>query len=466
MRTPRRSGRKAKTHAPFLVLDAHAAGIDIGAAEHWVAVPPDADPDPVRSFGTCTADLEALADWLLACGITSVALESTGVYWIPLFELLETRGLQVRLVDARQTRALPGRPKDDIRDCQWIRRLHSCGLLRAAFRPDDQVVVLRSYLRQRQMLIGCASDHIRHLQKALEQLNVKLPEVVADVTGVTGMSIIQAILAGERDPLRLAKLRNQHCKQDEAAIARALHGNWRAEHLFCLRQALELYEFYQCQLAECDRQLDAQLQTFADRSAQTPVPPRPPGKRKNRRQHKGNVPAFDARTRLYRMSGVDLTQIEGIEEGTGLVLLSEIGLDMKRWATEKHFCSWLGLCPQHKISGGRMLSRKVRPGGNRAAQALRLAARALEHSQSALGAFFRRLKSRLGTPKAITAAAHKLARLVYSLLKHGQAYVSQGLEEYEREHQERQVRTLTRKARELGYTLVKPAAAEPAPMPG
>lgn len=461
-----RSGRKAKARAPLVVLDPHAAGIDIGAAEHWVAVPPDADPVPVRSFGTCTADLHTLAAWLLACGVTSVALESTGVYWIPLFELLESRGLQVRLVDARQTRALPGRPKDDVRDCQWIQRLHSCGLLRAAFRPDDQVVVLRSYLRQRQMLIDYASHHLQHVQKALEQLNVKLPEVVADITGVTAMSIIKAILAGERDPLQLAKLRNHKCKQDEATIAKALHGNWRAEHLFCLRQALELYEFYQRQLAECDQQLDSQLQTFADRSAQAPVPPRPKGKRKQRRKFSGNVPAFDARTRLYRMSGVDLTQIEGIEEGTALVVLSEIGLDMSRWPTEKHFCSWLGLCPQHKISGGRILSRKVRPGGNRAAQALHLAARSLERSQSALGSFFRRLKSRLGAPKAITAAAHKLARLVYSLLKQGQAYVSRGLEEYEREYQERQVRNLGRKARELGYRLVKPETAEPAPVPG
>lgn len=457
-------GRKAKVHAPFIVLDPHAAGIDVGAAEHWVAVPPDADPDPVRSFATCTADLEALAAWLLACGVTSVALESTGVYWVPLFELLERRGLKVHLVDARQTRALPGRPKDDVRDCQWIQRLHSCGLLRAAFRPNDQVVVLRSYLRQRQMLISYASDHIRHMQKALEQLNVKLPEVVSEIIGVTGMSIIKAILAGEREPVQLAQLRHPRCKRDEQTIARALYGNWRAEHLFCLRQALALYEFYQQQLAECDQQLDEHLQTFADRSAEGPMPPRPKGKRKHRQPHSGNVPAFDARARLYRMSGVDLTLIEGIEEGTALVLLSEIGLDMSRWPTEKHFCSWLALCPQHKISGGRVLSRKVRSGVNRAGQAFRLAARGLQHSHSALGAFFRRLKSRLGTPKAITATAHKLARLVYSLLKHGQAYVAQGMEEYERQYQERQLRHLSRKARELGYAL---APLEPdTPTPG
>lgn len=389
-------------------------------------------------------------------------MESTGVYWIPLFEVLERRGLQVRLVDARQTRALPGRPKDDARDCQWIQRLHSCGLLRAAFRPDDQVVVLRSYLRQRQMLIGYASDHLRHVQKALEQLNVKLTEVVADITGVTGMSILKAIVAGERDPVALAQRRQAGCQRNEQAIARALPGNWRAEHLFCLRQALELYEFYQRQLAACDREVEAHLLTFADRSGQTPVPPRPPGKRKQRRKYQGNVPAFDARARRYRLSGVDLTRLEGLEEGTALVVLGEIGLDRTRWPTEKHFCSWLGLCPQHQSSGGRVRSRKVRPGVNRAAQALRLAAWSLEHSQSALGAFVRRLKSRLGAAQAITAAAHKLARLVDSLLKHGQAYVALGLEEYERAYQERQVRHLIRKARERGDEVVKPA--EPAPM--
>jgi transposase len=462
---PRRRGRQANARPPFVVLDPHACGIDVGAAEHWVAVPPGSDPEPVRSFGTCTADLQAIAEWLKACGVTTVALESTGVYWIPLFELLESRGFQVRLVDARQTRAVPGRPKSDAHDCQWIQRLHSCGLLQGAFRPDDQVVVLRGYLRQRQMLVTYASGHVQHMHKALEQLNVKLPEVVSDVTGVTGMAIIKAILAGQRDPLRLAKLRDPRCKQDEQAIARALYGNWRAEHLFALRQAVELYEFYQQQVRECDRQIEGHLKTFQDKSGGAELPPRPAGKRKQRQRHKAAVPAFDARRQLYRMSGVDLTRIEGIEENTALVLLSEIGLDMGRWPTEKHFCSWLGLCPQHKISGGKILSRRVRPGSNRAAQALRLAARALEHSRSALGAFFRRLKGRLGAPKAITATAHKLARLVYSLLKHGTAYVAQALEEYEQQHRERQLRALRRKALEMGYEVVERVEPTPAPVP-
>ena len=392
---PRR-GRKAEPRQPFAVIDPHAAGIDIGSAEHWVAVPPGCDPEPVRRFGTCTADLEAIADWLAACGVTSVAMESTGVYWVPLFELLETRGFQVRLVDARQTKAVPGRPKSDRLDCQWIQRLHSCGLLAAAFRPDDQVVVLRGYLRQRHMLAAFAAQHVQHMHKALELLNVKLPEVVSDVTGVTGMAIIQAILAGERDPATLAKLRDRRCQQDEAAIARALQGNWRAEHLFALRQAVDLHAFYLGRIAECDKAVEAHLLTFADKSDGVSLPPRPPGKRKYRRKHQAGLPSFDARTRLYRVSGVDLTRIEGIEENTALTLLGEVGLDMSRWPSAKHFCSWLGLCPQHRISGGKVMSRGVRPGANRAAQALRLAARSLGHAKSAMGAKLRRMKARLG----------------------------------------------------------------------
>jgi transposase len=455
---PRR-GRKAEPRQPFAVIDPHAAGIDIGSAEHWVAVSPGRDPEPVRRFGTCTADLEAIADWLAACGVTSVAMESTGVYWVPLFELLETRGFQVRLVDARQTKAVPGRPKSDRLDCQWIQRLHSCGLLAAAFRPDDQVVVLRGYLRQRHMLAAFAAQHVQHMHKALELLNVKLPEVVSDVTGVTGMAIIQAILAGERDPATLAKLRDRRCQQDEAAIARALQGNWRAEHLFALRQAVDLHAFYLGRIAECDKAVEAHLLTFADKSGGVSLPPRPPGKRKYRRKHQAGLPSFDARTRLYRASGVDLTRIEGIEENTALTLLGEVGLDMSRWPSAKHFCSWLGLCPQHRISGGKVMSRGVRPGANRAAQALRLAARSLGHAKSAMGAYFRRMKARLGPAKATTAAAHKLARLVYSLLKHGDEYVARSVEEGEREYRERQLRGLQRKARELGFDLVKPEEA-------
>ena len=435
--------------AQLAAVNLHAAGIDIGAQEHWVAVPPESDLQPVRRFGACTADLEAVAGWLRQCGVTTVAMESTGVYWIPLFEVLEARGFAVVLADAREVQRAPGRPKTDVQDCQWLQRLPTYGLLAAAFRPPEQICGLRSSLRQRAMLVTYAGQHIQHMQKALTQMNLKLQHVVSDVTSVTGMAILKAILNGERDPTRLAQLRDRHCQHSEADIARALQGNWRAEHLFAFSQAVELYEFYHRQIAECDRQIESQLQTLADQSGEKPVPvvPRKPKRRRNEHH-------FDARLPLFRATGVDLTAIEGINEHTALVLLSEIGTAMSRWPTEKHFAAWLGLCPLHKISGGKVLSRKVRPSANRAAVALRLAASCLHHSHSALGAFFRRLKARLGTPKAVVATAHKLARLVYRLLKHGEAYVAQGMTDYEQAYRERVVQSLARKAKALGYKLL------------
>lgn len=450
--------RSTSTLPPQLAaVNLHAAGIDIGAEAHWVAVPPSDDPEPVRSFGACTADLEALADWLALCGITTIALESTGVYWIPLFELLETRGFAVLLVDPQQVQKIKGRPKSDRHDCQWIQRLHTFGLLAGAFRPAEQVCVLRSYLRQRAMLLTHAAQHIQHMQKALTQMNIKLQHVVSDITGVTGLAILRAILAGERHPETLAQLRDYRCKHDEATIARALQGNWREEHLFALAQAVALYNVYHQKITECDRHIEAYLQTFADRSDGQPLPP-PSRPRKRGR----NQPAFAVREPLHRITGVDLTQIEGMDETTSLVILSEIGLDMSRWPTVKHFTSWLGLCPHHRVSGGKVLSRRTKPCANRAATALRLAAAALHHSQSALGAFFRRMKARMGAPKAITATAHKLARLIYTMLKHGTAYVRQGMDEYEQQYRDRTVKSLTRRAKMLGYTLVK--APEGAPV--
>ena len=434
------------------VCHPHAAGIDIGEAEHWVAVPPGCDPQPVRRFGTFTADLDALADWLIDCGITTVAMASTGVYWMPLFALLEARGVQVLLIDPRQAKRAPGRPTTDRLDCQWLQRLHAYGLLAGAFRPEAQVCVLRGYLRHRQMLVTYAAHHMQHMHKALEQMHLKLTQVVSDITGVTGMAIIKAIIAGERDPVTLATLRNPHCQHDEDDIAKALQGTWRAEHLFTLQQAVELYAFSPQQVALCDQQITVHLETFADKSEGQPLPP------KARRHTKTNEPRFDARTPLSHMAGVDLTTIEGIEENTALVILSEIGTDMHRWPSVQHCWSWLGLCPQHQISGGKVLSRRVRPGAHRVTVALRLAARSLHHSQSALGAFFRRMKARLGTPKAITATAHKLARLVYSLLKHGSAYVQQGLDAYEAQYRARKVTTMAKQAKALGYTLVPLAA--------
>jgi transposase len=436
------------------VTNPNAAGIDVGAEAHWVCVPADRDTEPVCRFKTCTADLEALASWLEKCGVTTVAMESTGVYWVPLYELLEVRGFQVLLVNAHDVARAPGRPKTDVKDCQWLQRLHSYGLLSAAFRPQDQVVVLRAYMRHRDMLVTYGGQHIQHMQKAMEQMNIKLTEVVSDITGVTGMGIIKAILRGVRDPVQLAKLRDPRCKESEATIARALHGNWRQEHLFALEQAVALYEFYHQQISACDRAIETHLRTFADQSKGQTLPYRP-----RRRKREANEPRFDARARLYWLCGVDLTAIEGIDETTALVLISEIGTDMSRWPSLKHFASWLGLCPQHKITGGKILSRRIRRGASRAKRALRLAARSLHHSKSALGAFFRRIKARYGTPAAITAAAHKLARFVYSLLKHGTAYVAQEMEQYEAKYREHKVQVVVRQARALGFELVATSAA-------
>jgi transposase len=439
-------------------VNLHAAGIDIGAASHFVAVPEgrDADGRTVREFATFTADLYALAQWLTACGITTVAMESTGIYWIPLFEVLSARGVEVKLVDPRQLKHVPGR-KTDVLDCQWLQQLHTFGLLAAAFRPDDAICVLRGYLRQRAMLVTCAAQHIQHMQKALEQMNVKLPEVVTDVTGVTGMAIIRAILAGERRPEILATLRDRRCARDQATIARALEGTWREEHLFALRQAVELFDVYQGKIVDCDQTIEACLLGFADHRGGNPLPPVPRVSKRPR-----NAPAFDVRTHLHRLTGVDLTRLDGIDAHSALKIVAEIGLDMSRWPTEKQFASWLSVSPGNKISGGKVLSSRSRRSANRVAAVLRMAANALHHSRSALGAFYRRLKARLGAPKAITATAHKLACLIYNMLKHGTEYVDQGQRYYEQRYQQRTLSNLSRRAQELGYNLVK-AAAGPLP---
>jgi transposase len=352
--------------------------------------------------------------------------------------------VQGLLIDPRQAKRVPGRPKTDRLDCKWLQRWPTYGLLAGAFRPDAHVCVLRSSLRHRQRLLTSAAHPMQHRHKAVEQMHLKLTQVVSELTGVTGMAILKAIIAGERDPQRLAKLRNPHCHHDEDDIAKALQGPWRAEHLFALRQAIELYDFYHQQITQGDPQIKAHRATFGDQRAGRPLPP------KARRHKKTNEPRCDARTPLYRLAGVDLTTIEGIAEGTALVLLSEIGTDMTRWPSVQHCGSWLGLCPQHKISGGKGLSRRVRPGAPRVTVALRLAARTLHHSQSALGAFLRRMKARLGTPKAITATAHKLARLGYSLLQHGSAYVQQGLDASEAQYRARKVTTMAKQAKALG----------------
>jgi len=426
-------------------LNHHAAGIDVGSRSHFVAVPEGTDDQPVREFSTFTDDLERLAEWLISCGVTTVAMESTGIYWIPVFEILERRGLEVKLVNARHVKNVPGR-KSDVLDCQWLQQLHTYGLLRGAFRPDDQVCALRAYVRQRAMLVRSASSHIQRMQKALAQMNLQLHNVVTDITGVTGMKILQAILAGERNPQTLAAMRDKRCKNSQATIARSLHGNFRPEHVFSLRQAADFYEFHQQKIADCDQQILAQLKEF-DAVDDPDSNGQPPGR------------IEDA---LQRMSGVDLSRIDGISTNTALKIIAEIGVDMSRWSSVKRFTCWLGLCPGSKISGGKVLSSATKPVANRAAAALRMAAMTLFRSKSALGAYLRRQRSRLGAPKAITATAHKLARLVYSMLKYGTDFVDIGQEQYEERYRSRIIQNLKRRAQELGYTLVA-VQAEPIP---
>src|ERR671933_206191 len=434
-------------------LNLNAAGIDIGATAHFVAVPPDRDPAPVARFATFTADLQRLADWLAACGVDTVVMESTSVYWIPLFELLEARGFTVLLVNARHVKNVSGR-KSDVLDCQWLQQLHTYGLLNGAFRPADEIVVLRSYLRQRAVLVQGAAMHIQHMQKALQQMNVLLHQVVADITGVTGLKIIHAILEGERDPQRLAMLRDYRCKHSVAGIAQSLAGNYRPEHLFALQQAVTLYETQQAQIVACQQEIEEYLARFPPGPLEPPPTPAKP------RQRTGNPFHFDVHTQVYRLTGVDLTRIDGIDAATALTLVSEIGTDLGRWPTVKHFSSWLGLCPGTKKSGGKVLSSKTQPSANRAAAALRLAATSLYRSRSALGAYLRRMSAKLGKAQAVTATAHKLARLVYSLLKHGGEYADAGQDYYERQYRERVVQNLTRRAKELGFVLVPDAPQE------
>lgn len=443
--------KKSKKHnvknSELQHINFNAAGIDIGAETHYVAVPEGRDPkgQDVRNFGTFTSDLYAIANWLEECKIDTVAMESTGVYWIPLFEILESKGFDVKLVNPRFIKNVPGR-KTDVIDCQWIQQLHSYGLLKGSFRPEDKICVLRSYLRQRALLVSCAAQHIQHIQKALEQMNIKLKRVIRDITGTTGMRIIRAILSGERNPKKLAQLRNSRCKNDVKTIAKSLHGNWRSEHLFALQQAVELFDFYQKQIADCDLRIEQHLANFDDRGNGQPLD-------KSRKSTGRNKLSFDARTHLYRITGVDLTQVDGLDSLTVLKVISEIGLDMNRWPTVKHFSSWLGLSPGSKISGGKVLSSKTKKCANRAAHHLRLAAYSLHNSKSAIGAFFRRKKAQLGPAKAITATAHKLARIIYNMLKSGAEYKDLGQDYYEQRYKNRVIDSLKRRAKQFGYKL-------------
>jgi transposase len=452
------------------VVHPRAAGIDVGNGAHYVAVRPDQDPEPVRRFECFTADLHRLAAWLEACGVTTIAMQSTGVYWIPLYEILEERGFEVYLVNARHTKNLPGR-KSDVQESQWLLKLHTYGLLNNSFQPDAEIRVARTYWRQRAEHVHGASTCIQRMQKVLTQMNVQLANVISDVSGLTGQRIVRAILAGERDPKKLAELSHPQIRATREEIAKSLEGNWRPELLFVLKQEMEMYDTYQRRIAECDRELEAHLKSFPGKvepkqtEEEPPSEPRPGKKAQTRltqsaKKASGNRPQFDLRSELYRISGVDLTRIDSIHVLVAQTVISEVGLDMSRWNTEAHFASWLGLCPDNRISGDKVLSKGTRHVVNRAATALRMAATTLLRSQSYLGAQYRRLRARLGAPKAITAMAHKLARLVYRMLKYGQEYVDKGMQYYEDRHRHQQVEHLKKTAAKLGLQIVETQTVE------
>jgi transposase len=454
---------KAQTRLPKHLehINVKAAGIDIGSRSHFVAVPEGCDEPCVREFKSFTAELNKLADWLESCDIETVAMESTGVYWIPLFELLESRGFKVSLVDARRVKNVSGR-KTDIEDCQWLQELHTYGLLSSAFRPEESVCALRSYLRRRSMLIEQRSRHILHMQKAMSQMNIQLHHVLSDITGDTGMKIIRAIVAGERSPKTLSSYRDRRCKSSVEIIESSLTGNYRDEHLFALKQSLELYDVYQDKIGWCNEAIELQLKAFKDVEREDVKAKQSDEKadlgrvkKKSKSHCKNGITSFNVKSELKRMLGVDLTAIPGIEATSALKIISEIGLDLSRWSNSKQFANGLGLCPGNRVSGGKRLSGRSKRTSNQAASALRLAASTLYQSDSALGAFFRRLKARLGAPKATTAAAHKLARIIFNMLKHGVEYIETGQNYYETQYRDRLVKNLKKRAHLLGFDLVE-----------
>lgn len=434
-----------------------AAAIDIGATIHVAAVPADRDPDPIRTFGTFTADLHRLSKWFRECRIKTIVMESTGVYWIPIYEILEQDGFEVLLVNARDAKHVPGR-KTDVSDAEWLQRLHEFGLLRASFQPKGEIKALRSYLRQRERLLDQAATHIQHVQKALTQMNVQLHHVVSDITGVTGMKIIRAIVEGERDTAKLATFRDRHCKQTAETIEKALIGNYREEHVFALTQALELYDVYQEKVAACDQRIEAILKQLKA-SRTPPDKPLPPARRRSKQ---ANAPNFPAREALYAVLGVDLTRIDGLGPYLALKLVGECGTDLTAWPSANHFTSWLSLAPRNKISGGKILSSATRRTNSRAASLLRLAAVTVGRTETALGAFYRRLSARIGKAKAVTATARKIAILFYNAIRHGMDYADPGATYYEERHRRRVVDNLQRRAKALGYVLQATPAAEPA----
>lgn len=430
------------------MVNPHAAGIDIGSETHYVAVSPEVSDEPVRHFGCYTPDLHEMARWLKECKVETITMESTGVYWIPVFQVLEEHGFEVNLVDARHVNSVPGR-ETDVDDCQWIQKLHSFGLLRSCFLPEADMVPLRAYWRYRADLVEMASRQILLMQKALEQMNLQLHKVLSDISGVSGLCIIRTIVSGERDPATLAKMRDKSVKKSEEEIVKALCGDWREEQLFLLGAALEMFDLYHEKIRQCDRRIEECICSFEDKADKDKPSPKP--KTSKRRK---NEPHFDLQTELYHATGVDLTTIDGISSMTALTIISECGIDLGAFATEKQFISWLGLCPHNVITGGKVRKRKTRKVQSRTAKALRLGAQSLHDSKTALGAFYRRMHYRLGGAKAITATAHKLASLVYRMIKYGMDYVDQGQEQYNQRYQERLLKNLKKQADAMGYALI------------
>lgn len=449
------------------ILQPHAAGIDIGNESHFVSVAADRDPNHVQEFGSWTADLERMAQWLNSCGIKTVAMQATGVYWIAAYDVLEKYGLEVFLVNARDTRNLPGR-KTDVQESQWLRKLHTYGLLRNSFRPPDEIRAVRTTWRLRVRLVQDAARYVQHMQKALTTMNVQLANAVSDVYGLTGQKIIRAILDGQRDPFILADLRDPRVKASREEIARSLEGNWREDVLFELKQAVEAHDFVHKQMAECDQQLEKYMAALPSRAFEStgensaPVAVQAGGQQATKKaapkKAKGNLPQFDLKTELQRVNGVDLSTIDGIDVMTAQTILSEIGTDMSRWKEEAHFVSWAGLTPNKDVSGGKVIRHNKKRIKNRVGQALRLAAGSLHHSQSYLGARYRKLQARRGAPKAIKAMARYLGCLVYRILTHGQAWVDRGVKTFEEKNRQREIDALVRKAQAFGFQLIDNAA--------
>jgi len=445
-----RKAKKPLKSSDLQVINPNAAGIDIGSTEHWVAVPPDRDEKPIRCFQSFTSDLHKLADWLEECNVDTAVMESTGVYWIPLFQILEERGCKVYLVNAHHVKNVTGR-KDDDSDSEWARKLHTYGLLHASFQPDDKIRELRSFLRHREMLVSYGASHIQHMQKALTLMNLQLHHVISDITGVTGMKIIRAIIDGERDPEVLATYRDKRIKADAKTIAKSLQGSYSDEYLFPLQQSLQLYDFYQSQIEECDQKIEAHLQTLPTYDV---VASSDNTSSKKRKKVSANAPKFDVEKYINEITGVNLFAVDGFNTNL-LGIISETGLDMDKWKTEKHFTSWLRLSPNNKISGGKILSSHTLKTNNRANKLFRLAVQSLANSDCALGAQYRRLRYRIGPAKANVAIARKLACLYYRMIKYKMAYQDIGAEQYDKQFKEKQIKSLSKKAQALGFQLVE-----------